>query len=180
MLDCFLAASYTWNDSNLCKSSSISFPTSWKRQKFCKVFNAFVISMELGFTTGSSNISIPSSTIFQRRHCWRDLFLDFSKPDISRLNFLKLSFHLNEDMLPEGCWKKKKENKLPNKVLSMHLLKSECLKWTVWFIRKPHSNVRDSGWETAQKWLKGLRKLFDIVKVRVSRVRDTERIYKGN
>ena len=88
MLHCFLAASCAWNDSNLCKSSSILFPTSWRRHKFCKVFNAFVISMELGFTTGSSNISIPSSTIFQRRLCWRDTFLGLSKPDISCLNFL--------------------------------------------------------------------------------------------
>ena len=47
----------------------------------------------------------------------------------------------------------------------MPLLIFECLKWTVWFIRNSHSNVRDSGWETAQKWLNGLRKLFDIVKV---------------
>ena len=90
-----------------------------------------------------------------------------------------LSFHLNEDMLLERCWKKRKD-KLPNKVLSMQLLKFKCLKWTIWFIRKPHSNVRDCGWETAQKWLKGPRKLFDIVKVRDSRVRDTERIYKGS
>ena len=175
MLDCFLAASCTWNDSHLCKSSSISFPTSWKRQKFCKVFNAFVISMELGFTTGLSNISIPSSTIFQQRHCWRDLFLDFSKPDISRLNFLKLSFHLNEDMLPEGCWKKKRkrtsEQSFVNAFIKIRMLEMNSM---------IHSNVRDSGWETAQKWLKGLRELFDTVKVRVSRVRDTERIYKGN
>ena len=111
MLDCFLAASCTWNDSNLYKSSSISFPTSWKRHKFCKVFNAFIISMELGFTTGSSNISIPSSTIFQWRLCWRDLFLGLSTNAWDFLpKLFALSFHLNEDMLPERCWKKERTN----------------------------------------------------------------------
>ena len=43
MLDCCLAVSCPCNDSNLCKSSRISFPSSWKRQKFWKVFNAFAI-----------------------------------------------------------------------------------------------------------------------------------------
>ena len=41
-------------------------------------------------------------------------------------------------------------------------------------IRKPHLNVRDSGWETVQKWLKRPSKLFDVVKVG-----DTEWIYKS-
>ena len=39
MLDCFLVASCTCIDLYLCKSSSISFPTSWKGHNFCKVFN---------------------------------------------------------------------------------------------------------------------------------------------
>ena len=52
MLDCFLAGHAHNNDSNLCKSSSTSFLTSLKRNKFCKVFNTFVISVELGFTKG--------------------------------------------------------------------------------------------------------------------------------
>ena len=56
----------------------------------------------------------------------------------------------------------------------MQLLILEFLKLTVWFIQKPHSNVRDSRWETIQNWLKGLRKLFDIIKVWDSRVLDTE------
>ena len=85
-----------------------------------------------------------------------------------------LSFYM---LLPERCSKKRK-NKVPDKVLWIQLLTSECLKWTVWFIRKPHSNVRDSGWETAQKWLNGVRKLFNIVKVQDIRVQDTQRIYK--
>ena len=56
----------------------------------------------------------------------------------------------------------------------MQLLTLEFLKLTVWFIQKPHSNVRNSGWETIQNWLKGPRKLFDIIKVWDSRVIDTE------
>ena len=58
--------------------------------------------------------------------------------------------------------------------MGMQLLTFECLKWTVWFIRKSHSNVWDSRWETAQKWLNGPSKLFDMVKVG----QDTEQIYK--
>ena len=54
------------------------------------------------------------------------------------------------------------------------------MKLTVWFIWKPNLNVHDSGWETVKKWLKGPRKLFDIMKVRDSRVWDSERIYKGS
>ena len=50
----------------------------------------------------------------------------------------------------------------------MQLLKFEYLKWTVWFIWKPYSNVRDNGWETDQKWLKGLRKLFDMWKFEIA------------
>ena len=62
----------------------------------------------------------------------------------------------------------------------MQLLTFECLKPTVWFFRKSHSNARDSGWETAQKWLNGPRKLFDIVKVEDIEIQDTEQIYKGS
>ena len=60
----------------------------------------------------------------------------------------------------------------------MQLLTFEPLKWTVWVIQKPDANVRDRGWETPQKWLKGPRKLVDIVKVWDSGVGDTQRIYK--
>ena len=62
----------------------------------------------------------------------------------------------------------------------MQLLIFECLKWKVWFTRKPHPNVQHGGWKTAQKWLKRLRKLFDRVKVQDSMVGDTERIYYRN
>ena len=74
----------------------------------------------------------------------------------------------------------KKKEQTSEQFLSMQLLKFECMKLTVWFIWKPNSNVHDSGWETAKKWLKGPRKLFDIVKVWDSRVWDSERIYKGS
>ena len=54
---CFLAVSCTCNDSNLCKSSSISLPTLWKRQNFCYVFNAFVISAQKWLLKGPRNCS---------------------------------------------------------------------------------------------------------------------------
>ena len=132
------------------KSSTISFPTSWKRYKFCKVFNAFVISVELSF---HNRIIKYFHTILYHFSATSLLEKPFSRPLKAWLlspKLFTLSFHLNEDMLPERCWKNGK-NKLLSKVLSMQLLKFECLRWTVWFIRKPHSNVRDSGWETAQK-----------------------------
>ena len=137
-----------------------------------QIFNAFVISIELGFTKGY--------IIF-----FTDLFVwgPFSR-SLKAWHFspklFTLSFRLTEDMLlPERCWKKAKEQ-TSEQSLSMQLLTFECLNWAVWFIRKSHSNVRDSGCETAQKWLKGPRKLFDIVKVWDSGVRDTKQIYKGS
>ena len=66
------------------------------------------------------------------------------------------------------------EQSFVNAIINIRILEMDSMiHW------KPHSNVRDSGWETAQKWLKGPRKLIDIVKIRDGGVRDTERIYKG-
>ena len=102
MLDCFLAASCTCNDSDLCKSSRISFPTSWKRHKFCKVLNTFVISIELGFTTGCI---IFFTVVF----VWGPFSRPFKAWNFSPKIFI-LSFRLTEDMLlPEWCWKKKEQ-----------------------------------------------------------------------
>ena len=129
----------------VCKSSSISFPTSWKRHKFCKVFNAFVILIELGFTTGYV-------IFFTDVIVWGPFSQSLtilSKPDVS----LK-AWHFSQSL--------------------MFLSKPDIS----WFIRKPHSNVWNSWWETAQRWLKGPRKLLNIVTVWDSRVRDTERICK--
>ena len=82
----FSSWSCTYNDSNLCKSSSTSFLTSLKRNKFCKVFNTFVISVELGFTKGYIIIFI---NVFVSGP-----FLCLWKPDTSRLNFLHWVFTL--------------------------------------------------------------------------------------
>ena len=76
-----------------------------------------------------------------------------------------LSCRLTEDMLLPERMLKKRKSKLPNKVLSVQLLTFKCLKWAVWFIRKPHLNVRDSRWETSKTLMKGPKKLFGIVKV---------------
>ena len=77
----FFAASCTCNDSSLCKSYSISSPTSRKRLKLCKVFNAFVSFIEIDITTGQGASYFSPTSLFQ------NLFLGLSKPDISCLNF---------------------------------------------------------------------------------------------
>ena len=129
MLDYFLGASCTCSDSNLCKSSSI-FPTLWKRRKFCKIFNVFVISTEHGFTAGYI-------IFFTDFFVWGPFFRSLKAWHFSPKLFT-FSFYLTEDMLlHEWCWKKER-TRFPNKVLSMQLLTFECLNWTVWFIRKPH------------------------------------------
>ena len=86
MLSCVLAASCTCNDANLCKSSGILFPASWKRHKFCKMFNAFLTSIELASQQGASYFSLTS--------LFEDFFQGLSEADISRLNFLN-EFSLN-------------------------------------------------------------------------------------
>ena len=102
MLDYFLAASCTYSDLNFCKSSTISFPTSWKRHKFCKVFNAFVISVELGLTTGY----IIFFTVFVWGPFLRSLKAWHFSPKL-----FTLSFGLTEVMLlPEWFWKKERTN----------------------------------------------------------------------
>ena len=103
MLDCFLAASCTCNDSNLCKSFSTSFPTLWKRHKFCEVFNAFVISTEPGFTTG--NI-----VFFTDIFVWGPFSSSLKAWNLTPKLFT-LSFRLTEDMLlTKRCWNKEKTN----------------------------------------------------------------------
>ena len=91
MLDCFLAASCTSNDSNLCKSSSICgqvvrnhrflfffllFDGCSSATKYFDLFLTYVEMMFLG------------TPYFQRRLCFRDIFLGLSEPDILRLNSL--------------------------------------------------------------------------------------------
>ena len=169
MLDYFLTASCTWNVPNLCKSSSISFPTSWKRHKSCKKFNAFVISLELYETFSCHPVPFSATSLLERPFS-RSLKAWHISPKLFTLSFR--GHAVAWTMLKKG------KNKLPSKVLSMLLLTFECLKWTVWLIRKPHLNVCESGWKIAQKWLKVPRKLFDIVKVWETGVRDTKRIYK--
>ena len=131
-----------------------------------KCFHLFLIHVEMEFLgtpyfSATSLFERPFSSSFKVWHFSPKLFT--------------LSCRLTEDMLLPERMLKKRKNKLPNKLLLMQLLTFEFLKWTVWFIPKPHLKVRDNRWETAQQLLKGLRKLFDIVKVR-----DTERIYKGS
>ena len=179
MLDCFLAASCTCNDLNLYKSSSIhgqlvhnhcilvfSF-IQWLFQ-CSKILWFFLIHVEMFL--GTPYFSVTS--LFERPFSSSLKAWHFSP------KLFTLSCRLTEDMLLPERMLKRIKNKLPKKILSMQLLTFEYLKWTVWFIRKLHSNVRDSRWETVQKLMKGPRKLFDTVKVRDSGVRDTERIYK--
>ena len=93
----FSSWSCTYNDSNLCKSSSTSFLTSWKWNKSCKVFNTIAISVELGFTKGYIIIFINvfvSGPFPMSLKAWHFL------PKL-----LTLSFHFNEAMLLlERCW----------------------------------------------------------------------------
>ena len=71
-----------------------------------------------------------SATSFFERPFSRSLKILYFSPKLFTLNF-----RLTEDI----CWTvlKERKNKLPNKVFSMQLLIFECLKWTVWFSRKP-------------------------------------------
>ena len=136
-----------------------------------KYFDLFLIHLEMVFL-GTSYFS--ATSLFERP------FSSCPKAWHFPPKLFTLTCRLTGDMLlPERMLKKRKK-KLPNKVLSMQLLTFECLKWTVWFIRKPHLSVRDSRWEITQKLMKGPRKLFDIVKIRDSGVWDTEWIYKGS
>ena len=131
MLSCVLVASCTCNDANLCKSSSILFPASWKRHKFCKVFNAFLTSIELASQQGASYFSLTS--------LFEDFFQGISEADVSCLNFL-LEFSLNwGHVVVLMTLKKKRKKKLVEQIFvnSMQLLTFECLKWTVRFIRSP-------------------------------------------
>ena len=97
--------------------------------------------------------------IFQQHLSFRDLFLDLSKTGSSLLKFLQ-EFSLNWGHVPAWKMLKKRKKNLPGKVLTMPLLTFECLQGTVLFIWKLDWNVRE---ETAQKWLKEPRKLFNNV-----------------
>ena len=103
MLDCFLAAPCTCNDSNLCKSSSISFPT-FKNY----VINSFVITVPYFFLLFDECSSIAKCPDLFLTHVEMG-FLGTPKPDISKL--FTLSFRLTEDiLLPELCWEKERTN----------------------------------------------------------------------
>ena len=106
---------------------------------------------------------------------FEDLFLGLSKRNISRINFY-IEFSLNwRILLPERFWKKTSEQSFVNAVSNIGMLQMNSM-----IFQKPLLNVRDRGWETAKKWLKGTRKLSDIVKVRDSEVWDNDPIYKGS
>ena len=64
-LDYFLTnnLSFKTKDSKCCKSRCISSPLSLKKHKFCKVSSAFLISVEVGLSIGSSDSSIISKLL---------------------------------------------------------------------------------------------------------------------
>ena len=154
MLDYFLAASCTYNDSNLCISSTIRGQLVRNHCFLVSFFNQwlFQCSKILWFVFNHTEVVFLGTPYFSAKSWFERPFSRSLKARHFSPKLFTLNFCLTVDiLLSEWCWKKSK-NKLPNKVLSMRLLTFECLKWIVWFIRKPHSNVRDSGWESAQNY----------------------------
>ena len=84
-----------------------------------------------------------------------------------------LSFRLTEDiLLPEECWKKRR-NKLPNRVLTMQVSEMNSV-----IHSKTSTECSRKRMGNSPKMTEETEKLFDIVQVWGSGVRDTERIYK--
>ena len=80
--DCGLFSRIYWvtvcSDSSCCKRTRISFLFLVKRHRFCNVSNAFPTSIEIGLATGSSNISIPSSSSIFSSSNWTDSRISLS------------------------------------------------------------------------------------------------------
>ena len=128
-----VAASCACNDSNPCKSSNIRdqlvcnhcflvfFLLFDDCSSTAQYFDLFLTHVEMVFL---GTLYYSATSLFERPFS-RSLKLWHFSPKL-----FTMSFHSNEIMLPERCWKKER-TKLPSKVLPMQLLAFACLKWTV-------------------------------------------------